>query len=554
MRFWKQLFFFFCFVQSTWNHSKWDSLYAQEPASTANAQVPTVTTSDTDPILPDEWLGSWQGMVTFESAERPSYSLQINLTIAASDKPDRLLWTIILDHPLGKTTQEYELVKEGDHPALFSRVDKDGGKIPAIMVEQAILSQYSNDRQTILSKYELTDSDPSEMIFETVEALNIKVPAGGNEGVPEVTSFYPSTRQIGKLKRIANPNESSNDPLKSFTNWKKLDTVPHDDKQDDIYFVDDRVGWYANGAGKIYKTTDGGDTWKLQRDTPGTFFRCLSFIDQQHGFAGNVGLDRFDNVTDSNPLYETKDGGETWNAVTTIEGKPVEGLCALQVLRYEANNEKVSEKQIRLIGVGRVAGPAALIVSDDLGATWQQIDISAHAAMAFDVHFLDRNVGFIAAATDPDLSKCHAAVLRTEDGGVTWQKVYESPRPHEWTWKMSFPSRNTGYVTIQSLDRDKSASARYVAKTQDGGKTWSEIPLVNNFKVRQFGIAFLDDQTGWVGATPHGFFTNNGGKTWRRAKIGDAVNRIRLLSTPSKTVGFAIGTEVHRFEMEKVEK
>ena len=240
--------------------------------------------------------------------------------------------------------------------------------------------------------------------------------------------------------------------------------------------------------------------------------------------------------------------------MTTIESKPVVGLCAMQVLRDEPTNASDSSKRTRLIGVGRVGGPTAMIISDDLGATWQQIDISAQAAMAFDVYFQDRNVGFIAAATDTDIAKSHALILRTEDGGATWQKVYESSRPHELTWKMAFPSLNTGYVTIQSYNPDKSVSARFVAKSQDGGRTWSEIPLVDDHSVRQFGVAFLDDQTGWVGALPNGFFTNDGGQTWQKATMGNAVNKIRLLSTQSKTVGFAIGTEVHRIEIPKGEK
>lgn len=33
-------------------------------------------------------------------------------------------------------------------------------------------------------------------------------------------------------------------------------------KQDDIYFVSENTGWYVNGYGKIFKTTDGGKSWK----------------------------------------------------------------------------------------------------------------------------------------------------------------------------------------------------------------------------------------------------------------------------------------------------
>ncbi len=81
-------------------------------------------------------------------------------------------------------------------------------------------------------------------------------------------------------------------------------------------------------------------------------------------------------------------------------------------------------------------------------------------------------------------------------------KVYESSRPYELTWKIAFPSREVGYVTIQSYNPDPSASERFVAKTTDGGKSWKEVPLTNEHPVREFGIAFLDDKSDGLSHPP----------------------------------------------------
>ncbi len=223
-------------------------------------------------------------------------------------------------------------------------------------------------------------------------------------------------------------------------------------------------------------------------------------------------------------------------------GSSVVGLCALQVLKEEFINAGKLDTRVRLIGVGRVGGPVAMITSDDLGATWQQVDIAQHAAMAFDVHFFNRREGFIAASTNTDVTQSHALILRTEDGGKQWSKVYESSRPFELTWKIAFPSRDVGYVTIQSYNPDPKVAERFVAKTTDGGSTWKEVPLVTNAAVREFGIAFLNESVGWVGAMPHGFFTADGGANWTKAEMGNAVNKIRLIPTNNKTLCFAIGT------------
>ncbi len=331
--------------------------------------------------------------------------------------------------------------------------------------------------------------------------------------------------------------------------WRKLDTEPYRGKQDDIFFVNENTGWYVNGAGKIYRTLDGGNTWELQLNQPGTYFRCVAFIDERHGFAGNIGPGYFPNVSDEIPLYETLDGGETWKAVTTIEGEPIVGLCGLQVLNEEFISAGNLDNRIRLVGVGRVGGPTAMIVSDDEGATWQQIDIKQHAAMAFDVHFFNRNEGIIAAASSNQVADSNALILATNDGGKSWVKAWQSDRPYELTWKIAFPSRKVGYVTIQSYNPDPNAADRFIAKTIDGGKTWTEQLLVNDAKVREFGIAFLDDKIGWVGAMPGGYQTNDGGLTWQAVEMGRAVNKIRVLKSVGQTVAYAIGTDVYRIDI-----
>ncbi|MFN7509219.1 MAG: hypothetical protein ACK5TS_05975, partial [Betaproteobacteria bacterium] len=55
--------------------------------------------------------------------------------------------------------------------------------------------------------------------------------------------------------------------------------------------------------------------------------------------------------------------------------------------------------------------------------------------------------------------------------------------------------------------------------------------------------------TGWVGAVPHGFATDDGGKTWRKAGFGNAVNKIRLLRSAAGFSGYAIGVHVHRLRV-----
>jgi photosystem II stability/assembly factor-like uncharacterized protein len=345
------------------------------------------------------------------------------------------------------------------------------------------------------------------------------------------------------------PDKIASEPESDLPKWTKLTTEPYPGKQDDIYFVDPTLGFYGNGAGRIFRTTDGGATWQKVFEQKGTFVRCLAFTDDKHGVMGNIGPGYFPGVTDPNPLYRTEDGGATWSPATEIDGDPVVGLCAFDIVQVPFVNAGNLDHRPRIIGVGRVGGPAAYIWSDDLGKTWKQGVLPEIGAMAFDVKFLDDQRGFIASATHADVAQSHALILATDDGGSTWREVYRSARPFEITWKLSFPSKDVGYCTIQSYNPDTSASARFVAKTTDGGKTWSEIPLVDDHRVRQFGVSFLDENIGWVGAMPHGLGTTDGGKSWSKVDFGNAVNKIRLIPSSQGVTGYAIGAEVYRMQI-----
>lgn len=57
-----------------------------------------------------------------------------------------------------------------------------------------------------------------------------------------------------------------------------------------------------------------------------------------------------------------------------------------------------------------------------------------------------------------------------------------------------------GYCTLQCYDPDTTKTDRFVVKTTAGGKTWWEVPLVSDAAVRPFGVAFVDEDRGWVGA------------------------------------------------------
>lgn len=330
--------------------------------------------------------------------------------------------------------------------------------------------------------------------------------------------------------------------------WQKLNTEPYPGKQDDITFIDENTGWYVNGYGKIFQTSDGGKTWNLQLEQKGSFFRTIAFIDENTGFAGTVGTDYFPNVTDSIPLYGTKDGGKTWKPVP-YEGNYVKGLCAIDVVKEQYINHGKIDYKIHIFAVGRVGSPASIMISHDAGATWISRSMNEDCKMLFDIKMINKKVGFACASTSEDITTSNALILKTEDGGNTWKKVYQSTRPFETTWKASFPSETVGYVTIQSYNPDPNVKQQRVAKTMDGGNSWEEINLVEDSGAREFGIGFIDENHGFVGTVNSGYETKDGGNTWENIDLGRACNKIRIYKTnEGKIFGYAIGVNVHKLD------
>ena len=333
--------------------------------------------------------------------------------------------------------------------------------------------------------------------------------------------------------------------------WEKLNTEPYKGKQDDIFFVNENNGWYINGFGKIYHTTDGGQNWKLQLEKKGTFFRCIAFIDSLHGFVGTVGTDYFPNVTDTIPLYRTSDGGENWEPVT-YSGKYIKGLCALDIVKEEYINHGEIGYKYHIYGVGRVGSPANFIVSHDNGNTFTSMDMSIYCSALYDIKMFNKMEGFACASSSEDIENSHAVILHTKDQGKTWLKVYESKRQFEISWKMSFPSPKLGYATIQSYNPDTTVVDQHFIKTTNGGKKWKEYELCKDYKSRSFGVGFIDEKNGFIGTMNTGFQTKNGGKKWTKVDLGMACNKIRIITLPDGNIyGYAIGVNVFKLKIDK---
>ncbi len=309
--------------------------------------------------------------------------------------------------------------------------------------------------------------------------------------------------------------------------------APKGAKQDDVFFTDAMHGFAVSGPDNaIYRTADGGDSWSKVKSSSGTYFRSVLFLDHDHGFVSNLGNVAGSGITDTNPLYETKDDGANWNPVTAITGTMPAGIC----------NQTMIDAT-HLVAVGRVTGPSYMLTSSDAGASWTSIDMSSQLAMLIDAHFVSPTEGIVVGGNKDPSMKC--TILRTTDGGQSFAPVFTSATPGSLCWKISFPSTDVGYVSVQ----DSSGGTGTFAKTTDGGKTWTEMPLVGR-SYPAIGMGFITDDIGWVSADSSAptYKTVDGGKTWTEdAVLKSPINRFRFVD---KNTAYAIGGSVYKMTID----
>jgi len=308
--------------------------------------------------------------------------------------------------------------------------------------------------------------------------------------------------------------------LLSSQTWQPLTSIlvnGNNQRFDDVFFLNENLGWAANGYySAVYKTIDGGANWTLQ--TTGAtlggphYFRNIEFLDENIGFLGTL----------NQKFYKTIDGGTTWNLVTNISPNP-DAICGLDCVGTST-----------VYGCGAYFTPAHIIKSTDSGNTWQFIDMSAYADALVEINFISENVGFVGGN-----KATGGVILKTTDGGTTWTEILNTNSTGDYVWKLQVLNSNNN-VIFGSVESSGGPNPGRLAKSIDGGVTWT---FQNAPESIVQAVGFLDENHGWMGGHTTGFYeTTNGGATWTNTGVGSNLNRIFFIGN----IAYASGTTIYK--------
>ncbi|HAK77281.1 MAG TPA: oxidoreductase [Runella sp.] len=179
------------------------------------------------------------------------------------------------------------------------------------------------------------------------------------------------------------------------------------------------AGLAEEGQARIFRTNDGGKTWKevWQTTEKGVFLDGISFWDAKNGliFGDPIGTKIY--------LLKTADGGQTWQRISPSqlpENKAGEAAFAA------SNSTMVLQgKKNVWIGTGG-SDHARVFYSTDRGTTWQVTDtpMAANASSGiFGLNFWDAKNGIAVGGNYKADKDASDNVIVTHDGGQTWQKA-----------------------------------------------------------------------------------------------------------------------------------
>ncbi|MHC1738153.1 MAG: YCF48-related protein [Ignavibacteriaceae bacterium] len=235
----------------------------------------------------------------------------------------------------------------------------------------------------------------------------------------------------------------------------------------------------------IRKTTDGGLSWKLNKDfSDSKTLYSIDFVDNNVGFAVGV-----NNDNSLGFIAKTINAGVDWTSSTNAQVS-----CLNSVFFTNATTG---------FAVGHLNWTdGKILYTSDGGANWSLIK-TIDGKWLKSIYFLDEQNGFVVGNGANDIGY----FLKTTDGGTNWSTPVQVSYSGRYLNSVYFISTSIGFTA---------GYGGVIYKTTDGGATWNP-PAVNPSTKELNDIKFYDNNNGYiVGYNGEFLHTTDGGNNWTK--------------------------------------
>ncbi len=290
--------------------------------------------------------------------------------------------------------------------------------------------------------------------------------------------------------------------------------------------VSEKVAWASGAGSTVLRTSDGGATWqKLTVTSDALDFRDVDAIDAQTAYVLAIGNGP------ASRIYKTTDAGKTW----TMQFKNEEPKAFLDAMSFwDANNG--------IVFGDSVDGQLYILTTNDGGRVWSRVPAKnlpaalenegAFAASGTNIAVFGKSNAWIGTG-----AASRARVLRTADGGRTWQ-VSDTPLAagsSSGIFSIAFRDAKHGVIAGGDYRQEKEAVDN-LAVTNDGGITWTLVKGLSGFRSV---VAYVPGTKTLVALGPSGGdYSTDDGQTWKPL---DGPGFDTLSFVPGNSVGWGAG-------------
>lgn len=278
-----------------------------------------------------------------------------------------------------------------------------------------------------------------------------------------------------------------------------------------VFFTSSDRGWIAGDDGFLASTSDGGKTWSKYPLNTTENINEIYFRNEDNGY-----------LVAGRKMFITRDAGRTWQETRIYRtGEFGSGIPEFLSIRFsDKKRGYVVGSILRSVRDDEIVVDSLLMRTEDGGETWQRISVPTKTEL-FHLDFSGNSHGWIVGDS--------GVILATTDEGRTWVKQRSgSTAP---LYNVDFRDDNEGYVVGKSGT---------ILRTSNGGADWEKV--ATNFKDTLMRVDFADDKNGWiVGYSGDILRSNDKGRTWVRQESNTSERLYGLFI--DKKYGWAVGAK-----------